>query len=277
VDYTSENDKYSGRCGNFFGTTGEFYGYDKSRNETIGLIAPDMCRTMEFDYEEDIEVHGTKAYKYGGDRMLDNGTKYKDQACYSEEGLVPSGVMNISKCRYNSPVFMSLPHYLYGDPFYGDQVEGLNPTKEKHEFFIALEPKTGVPIQVASRLQANVLFRNDPRVTLFKDIKDTFIPVMWVEHVVTVDEESVANLKVAAMMPSMGRIVGIVMTVIGIFLVICVPALNVFKTQCSPVKIDAQEASTSGDKKSESPLLQKQKKIEMLPMSNKKEKEKDAQ
>jgi scavenger receptor class B protein 1 len=262
VDYASENDKYSGRCGNFFGTTGEFYGFHKSREEVIGLFAPNMCRTMEFDYEKDIEVHGLKAYKYGGDRVIDNGTKYNDRACYSE-GFMPSGIMNISKCRYNSPVSMSLPHYLYGDPFYGDQVEGLNPIKEKHEFFVGLEPTTGIPIKVASRLQANVLFRNDPGVTLFKDIKDTIIPAMWVEYEVTVHEGKVADLKMAVMMASMGRIVGIVLIAIGIILVIFIPVLNIFKKQFIPDENDAQEASTSRDKNSVSPLLQKQKTTEM--------------
>lgn len=99
---------------------------------------------------------------------------------------------------------------------------------------------------------------------------------MWVEHVVTVDEETVANLKVAAMMPTAGRIVGFSMAIIGIFLVICIPAITFLKGMCSPIKVDTQEASTSSDKKQASPLLQKQKKIEMIPMSSTKEKEKES-
>ena len=35
---------------------------------------------------------------------------------------------------------MSFPHFYNADPFYLSQVDGLNPVKEKHEFFMAFEP-----------------------------------------------------------------------------------------------------------------------------------------
>lgn len=48
--------------------------------------------------------------------------------------------MNISACRYGTPVFMSFPHFYGADPYYLDAVEGLNPSQDKHGFHIVLEP-----------------------------------------------------------------------------------------------------------------------------------------
>lgn len=35
---------------------------------------------------------------------------------------------------------MSFPHFYNADPFYRQQVEGMQPEKDKHEFYVALEP-----------------------------------------------------------------------------------------------------------------------------------------
>ena len=56
------------------------------------------------------------------------------------EECMPSGVRGISKCRYGAPVFLSFPHFYAADPYYLRSVEGLNPKKELHELYLALEP-----------------------------------------------------------------------------------------------------------------------------------------
>lgn len=103
-----------------------------------------MCRSIPFDYEKEVEVHGVTGYRYkSGLRAVDNGTKFPENSCFYENGdgsKVPSGVMNISSCRYGSPVFMSFPHYYAADPFYLNEVQGLEASKEKHESYITLEP-----------------------------------------------------------------------------------------------------------------------------------------
>lgn len=52
---------------------------------------------------------------------------------------------------------MSYPHFYGADEFYVNQVEGLVPDQSKHEFYMTLEPNTGVPLEVAARLQLNIL------------------------------------------------------------------------------------------------------------------------
>ena len=70
--------------------------------------------------------------------------------------------MNVSSCRFGSPVFMSYPHFYNADPFYVEQVEGLQPKHKDHEFYMVLEPKTGIALEVAARFQVNMLVEPIP-------------------------------------------------------------------------------------------------------------------
>lgn len=86
-----------------------------------------------------------------------SGTLYPENTCFCGGQCVPSGVMNVSSCRFGTPIFMSFPHFYQADPFYVNQVEGLNPNKDEHEFYMILEPKTGLALEVAARFQVNML------------------------------------------------------------------------------------------------------------------------
>lgn len=78
--------------------------------------------------------------------------------CYCSGECTPSGLINVTSCRYGAPVFISLPHFYKGDPSLKDQVEGLTPNKD-HSFFITLEPVSG---ELTYRFQsANAI--NPPR------------------------------------------------------------------------------------------------------------------
>lgn len=132
---------FPGECGKVNGSGGEFYPPHRVRGEPIGMFTADVCRTIPLDYKEDVTIHGIQGYKYyGGARTLDNGTLYPDNWCYCAGECVPSGVFNVSSCRFGTPVFMSFPHYYNADPYYHSMVEGLSPDEKKHEFSITLEP-----------------------------------------------------------------------------------------------------------------------------------------
>lgn len=140
-NYKPRTDFFEGTCGMLNGSAGEFYPPGLSKERPIELFTPDMCRSLPLDFEEEVTIHGLKAYKYSGDRRaIDNGTLYPETACFSAGEIVPSGVLNISSCRFGTPVFVSFPHYYGADPFYLDQVEGLSPSKDKHQFYMSMEP-----------------------------------------------------------------------------------------------------------------------------------------
>lgn len=60
--------------------------------------------------------------------------------CYCNGECTPSGLINLTACRYGAPVFGSLPHFYKADPILLDQIEGLTPNEKEHSFSITLEP-----------------------------------------------------------------------------------------------------------------------------------------
>lgn len=184
-NYKPRTNFFADQCGMLNGSAGEFYPPNLSKDVPIQLFTPDMCRSLPLDFEGEEEVAGIKGYKYaGGPRTVDNGTMFPETACFNAGEIVPSGVLNISACRFGTPVFMSFPHFYGADEFYLNQVEGLNPDKSKHQFYMTMEPvslrvrlrlisiktryftlqTTGIPLDVAARFQLNILIQSHPSI-----------------------------------------------------------------------------------------------------------------
>ncbi|XP_037042329.1 protein peste-like isoform X2 [Bradysia coprophila] len=210
---------FSDECGVLKGSAGEFYPPIKEKSAPVSLFVPDVCRGINLDFDEEKTVHGITGYKYRGDKKtVDNGTLYPENQCYSAGESVPSGVMNVSACRYGAPVFMSFPHFYAADPYYLDQVEGMNPSKAKHEFYMTLEPMTGIPLDVAARMQINMLIRPVPNVSLYQHAPYMFFPVLWFEQKVTIPGDMASEIKTVVAMPMTGYMAIAIVFVIGLIL-----------------------------------------------------------
>ena len=113
-------------------------------------------------------MKGVTGYKYILDANLVDNTLPENQ-CFNpypdKDPFNPvemySGLMNVSTCKYNSPAYVSYPHFLHGDPRLVDQFQmgSLEPSKARHESYVILEPLSGVPLEVGIRLQINTLLR----------------------------------------------------------------------------------------------------------------------
>lgn len=47
-----------------------------------------------------------------------------------------NGVANVSSCVFNSTAAISLPHFLYADPKYSQDVIGMKPNEKEHGIYI---------------------------------------------------------------------------------------------------------------------------------------------
>ena len=89
--------------------------------------------------------------------MFASAEENPDNWCFCSGGVCnPSGVTNSSTCRFGSPAFVSFPHYYLADPFFQNQVDGLEPDEKLHQFHVDLEPRTAVPLRVSARFQINI-------------------------------------------------------------------------------------------------------------------------
>lgn len=157
---------YSDGCSAINGTSGEIWPPKLNSEKDLTLFVSDICRSVSLTPTlETVERHGVTGSKWIGDyRVFDNGDKYPPNKCFctSDQSECPDlkpGVYNVSDCRFGAPAFISYPHFYLADPSYAEAVDGLNATQEKHEFSIALEPNTGIPVEVQAKMQVNILLQ----------------------------------------------------------------------------------------------------------------------
>uniref|UniRef100_A0A1A9WDM7 Scavenger receptor class B n=1 Tax=Glossina brevipalpis TaxID=37001 RepID=A0A1A9WDM7_9MUSC len=250
-------------CGFINGSAGEFQPPNLTPKSIVKLFTPDMCRTIPLDYKESQEIEGIKGYKYaGGQRSIDNGSLYPENKCFCGGNCVPSGVMNISSCRFGSPVFMSYPHFYQADDFYLNQIEGLQPQSDKHEFYMILEPKTGISLEVAARFQVNMLVEPIRGISLYENIPRVFFPMIWFEQKVRITPDLAKNLKTLPYLLLGGQIFAGFLFVIGLILLCWYPIKYVWSAhKIQEVKVYASEnGKTINSKQSELKILESEKK-----------------
>uniref|UniRef100_A0A672IB79 Scavenger receptor class B member 1 n=1 Tax=Salarias fasciatus TaxID=181472 RepID=A0A672IB79_SALFA len=163
------------------GTAGQMWPPFMTKETTLPFYSPDACRSLELVYERPGVMEGIPLYRYVAPKtMFANGSTYAPN-----EGFCPcrqSGLLNVSTCRYNSPVFISHPHFFNADPVLLDFVQGLNPTEEQHGLFIDIHPETGVPLNVSIRLQLNLYMKRVSGITETGKISEVVMPMLWFEE-----------------------------------------------------------------------------------------------
>ncbi|CAN9504477.1 unnamed protein product [Ophioblennius macclurei] len=169
------------QCNEIKGTAGQMWPPFMTKETTLPFYSPDACRSLELVYQRPGKMHGIPLYRYVAPKtMFANGTTYAPNA-----GFCPcrqSGLLNVSSCRHNSPVFISHPHFFNADPVLLDYVHGLHPTEEEHGLFIDIHPETGVPLNVSIRLQLNLYMKRVSGITETGRISEVVMPMLWFEE-----------------------------------------------------------------------------------------------
>lgn len=226
-NFNSRVSYYPKTCGEVKGTNGDLWP-PLPNNKTITFFVPDICTSMSVTYENTIVHEGLTGVKYiSDDTILDNGTKVNSRLCYYDGERIPSGVLNISLCKWGAPAFISLPHFYLADPSYRENIDGMEPSKIKHELSISIEPKTGVPLNVHAQLQLNLLVQHDSAMSMFKNVKTTFVPMLWFTQEAYLTADYARIIKFINILETLGSItsygiacIGVLIISIGIFLYI---------------------------------------------------------
>ncbi|XP_041816228.1 scavenger receptor class B member 1 isoform X2 [Chelmon rostratus] len=171
----------SPQCNMINGTAGQMWPPFMTKESTLPFYSPDACRSMELVYQRPGELKGIPLYRFVAPKTLfANGADYAPN-----EGFCPcrqSGLLNVSSCRHDSPVFISHPHFFNADPVLLDYVLGLNPNEEEHGLFIDIHPQTGVPLNVSIRLQLNLYMKRVSGITQTGKISEVVMPMIWFEE-----------------------------------------------------------------------------------------------
>lgn len=140
MNYRNHTDYYSGSCGRVVGSAMEFYPLNVKKTKLV-FYSSELCKFAELEFEKTVTIKGVVGYKFSGDFIFDNGRRNPENSCFCEEKeCPPPGVLSVSKCRENSPTFLSFPHFHAADPYYTNLIQGMKPDASKHQLYIVIEP-----------------------------------------------------------------------------------------------------------------------------------------
>lgn len=81
------------------------------------------------------------------------------------------------------PIALSYPHFYKTDPKLLAAVEGLNPVQDVHESYFFIQPKSGLPVDLAFRFQINMALQNIGHMANVEKFEDFVLPLLWFEIV----------------------------------------------------------------------------------------------
>jgi len=199
----------SDKCNSIRGTDGSLFHPGVEANETLYLFNRDLCRSLPLVYQEDVEHHGMTTYRFAPpENVFGTPEENPSNSCFCSEGhCAPSGVLNISSCQFGSPLMMSWPHFYQADPKLLEDVVGLQPNKDKHQFQVDVLPKMGVVMRAAVKTQINLVMSKSDGVRQLSGVRDMIFPIMWLHTGVDSMEDpgTISLLHMAVNTPEQAR------------------------------------------------------------------------
>ncbi|CAL7951820.1 unnamed protein product [Xylocopa violacea] len=166
-------------------TEGELFPRNLDKRAVFRVYRKAFCRTVPIVFKEEITLeNGLLGYLYNlPDNFLDPPDENPDNACYcrNRKKCLKKGLSDMSPCYYNIPAALSLPHFIYTNSNLAENVEGLNPDPERHATRVILEPTTGIPLNVNSRVQVNLITEHTIYTSRTRPFNDMTIPLFWTD------------------------------------------------------------------------------------------------
>ncbi|CAH2012386.1 unnamed protein product [Acanthoscelides obtectus] len=214
-NFRNQTDFYEGHCNDIRGSAGEFYPLNRKRDKLV-LYSSELCKYAELEYDRDVVVKGVRGYRYIADNIFDNGTTRPENSCFCKGECIPSGMLNVSACRQDSPSFLSFPHFYSADPYYSNMVGGMKPDRDKHQFYIIIQPKSGIVMEISAKMQVNLLLQPVQHIRLYENVPKVYIPLFYFTQTVHLRDELAENLRMIQSMPDYANYLVIILCFLGL-------------------------------------------------------------
>ncbi|XP_071565627.1 scavenger receptor class B member 1 isoform X2 [Temnothorax nylanderi] len=176
--------QWTGKCANVQGASDgvKFPSYIEP-NDTILFFRKSLCRSERMVRVGEKVIQGLDTYQFTFmENELDNGAVNPENKCFCREGVcLKPGLIDVTDCYYGFPIALSYPHFYKSDPSLLEAVDGLNPTKELHESYFFIQPKSGIPMDLASRFQINMALQNIEHMARVEKFSELTLPLLWFE------------------------------------------------------------------------------------------------
>ncbi|KAM8907836.1 LOW QUALITY PROTEIN: platelet glycoprotein 4 [Spinachia spinachia] len=193
------NDKY---CDMINGTDATSFAPFVDKETPLYFFSSDICRSVSASFAQSLDLKGIEVYRFALQQdTLASPTVNPDNRCFCRDpktsrNCTMAGVLDISTCQEGKPIFISLPHFLYGSDYLREAVTGLRPSKEHHETFLDVEPTTGFTLRFAKRIQVNMMYGPSKDITVLQKVKDyTIFPLVWMNETAALDDETAERIK----------------------------------------------------------------------------------
>ncbi|XP_075058842.1 lysosome membrane protein 2 [Mixophyes fleayi] len=221
----------SNACNMINGTDGTTFHPLINKDDIIYMFSSDLCRSLYAVYETSKSVKNIAVFRFVPPaKVFANVTVNPDNAgfCVPQGNCLPSGLLNVSRCKEGAPIIMSSPHFYQADESVINSIIGINPNKQDHETFLDINPLTGVLVQAAKRMQVNVYVRKIDDFEITHNIQTLFFPVMHLNESVLIDNKSAEDLRsilnksrLVANIPFIIMALGIIFGIVFLILVYC--------------------------------------------------------
>ncbi|XP_066580565.1 platelet glycoprotein 4 [Amia ocellicauda] len=210
-------------CNMINGTDGASFPPFLDKKTPLYFFSSDICRSVSAEYEGTKDLKGITVYRFMlPSKTFASPTVNADNRCYCsndspvDKNCTLAGVLNVSPCRDGMPVFISLPHFLYGSKSLSEAIDGISPDEDHHSTFLDVEPITGFSMRFAKRLQVNLAYGPSKTIDVLKNIKEHIVfPVVWLNETAALDDASAEEFK-ASLTSRVEMLENVQMSLIGI-------------------------------------------------------------
>ena len=140
-------------CNTIRGSDGVQFSPFRKDKSKLYVFTHELCRAVALEYKRDSDVRGIKTYRYEPVKGLFT-RKSADGKCDCSDSYRCKypGVVDLSPCWYQSPLYGSMPHFS-GDEFseLRKSIIGLKPNVSRHTSFVDLDPFTGASLRGGKR------------------------------------------------------------------------------------------------------------------------------
>ncbi|XP_002066291.3 protein croquemort [Drosophila willistoni] len=217
---------YEGDCGRLNGSTTDLFVPDEPLEKPLTIFIPDTCRIINLEFTgESYEIEGITGWKYEvTPNTFDNGQINGNMKCYcplerQPDNCPQAGATDLSPCAEGVPMFLSADHFMYADESYSNTIIGFQPDYEKNNFFIIMERKLGVPMQVNAAVMITLYMEEDTDIDILKGIPSFYAPLFTTASRAVINKELAKELKLALNLPTIGRYTGVGMLCLGCILI----------------------------------------------------------
>nr|XP_033335333.1 scavenger receptor class B member 1-like isoform X1 [Megalopta genalis] len=176
--------QWTGKCANVNGSSDgtKFPGFIKP-NDTVLFFRKSLCRSARMVHTGEKTISALDTYKFSIiENELDNGVYNPENKCFCRQGrCLQAGLIDVTDCYYGFPIALSYPHFYKTDPTVLEAVEGLNPQTDLHESYAYIQPKSGLPMNLAFRFQINMALQNIGHMARVEKFENFVLPLLWFE------------------------------------------------------------------------------------------------